>query len=196
MHNRCALPRLLCVIAPMPRKFLKKYLPDPARLREHRHLRVFGQRLADPNLWHLNRRSVARGALIGMFCAFLPMPMQMLPAAFLAIAFRANLPITILLVWLTNPLTMLPAFYGTYTLGTWLMGIENDVALRDLSVDTFPAWAWANFKPLVLGSLVTGVILAVTSYLAANQAWRLHVRREWKARRERRAARRQERDRD
>ena len=70
----------------MPRKFLRKYLPDPMRIQEHKHLRMFGQRLADPNLWHLNRRSIAGGTAIGLFCAMLPMPFQMLPAAALAIA--------------------------------------------------------------------------------------------------------------
>ena len=34
-------------------------MPDHKLIREHKHLRIFGSMLHDPNLFHLNRRSVA-----------------------------------------------------------------------------------------------------------------------------------------
>ena len=97
----------------MPRKFFKKYMPDQHLLRSHRSLRWLGTHLHDPNLWHLTRKSVSRAFLVGVFCAFLPIPGQMIVAAALALLCTSNLAISIGLVWLTNPLTMPPVFVIT-----------------------------------------------------------------------------------
>ena len=92
----------------MARKVLQKYLPHFHRVREHQTLRLFGSAALKDNLWHLNRRSVARAFAIGVFCAFLPIPGQMVAAAALAIVFASNLPLAVLLVWITNPVTIPP----------------------------------------------------------------------------------------
>ena len=68
----------------MPRKLIKGLLPDSATLRRHPHLARFGARLHDPNLWHLNRRAISGAVAVGLFCALLPLPGQMLIAALLA----------------------------------------------------------------------------------------------------------------
>ncbi len=181
-----AIGQTLCANRPMPRKFLKKYLPDPAHLREHKHLKVFGARLADPNLWHLNRRSIAGGAFIGLFCALLPMPLQMLPAAMLAILFRANMPLSIALVWLTNPLTMVPVAYVTYHLGAFLIGADTNWSVKDISWD----WMWANYLPLLIGSLVAGTLLGTSGWFGVHYVWRLHIKHLWRIRQEKRRAQR------
>ncbi|MGB0733593.1 MAG: DUF2062 domain-containing protein, partial [Pontibacterium sp.] len=59
----------------MPRKFFKKYLPDPSSFKVER-FGWLGKYMADANLWHLNRHSVARAFAVGLFCAFIPFPTQ------------------------------------------------------------------------------------------------------------------------
>lgn len=170
----------------MPRKFLKKYLPDPTRLREHKHLRVFGERLTDPNLWHLNRRCVANGAFIGLFCALLPIPFQMFPAGMLAIFFRANMPIAIALVWVTNPLTAVPVWYGTYRLGSYLLGMQPSWQLDDSSLEAVWSTMIANFGqiylPMLFGSVVLGLVLATAGWFGTHRIWRAHTERQWRLR--------------
>jgi uncharacterized protein (DUF2062 family) len=173
----------------MPREFIKRYLPTPEKLNEFPALRPLGKLVHSEDLWHLNRRSAAGAAFIGFFCAFLPMPFQMLPAAALAVMFRCNLPISLALCWLTNPLTMAPMFWFSYELGSWLLGREISSTDIDLSTE----WILDNLTnvgyPLIFGSMVCGWVLGLTSFVLIRVLWRLHIIRRWKERRSRRAVR-------
>lgn len=170
----------------MPRRLFKRYMPNPEMIREHKSLRFLGTLLHDPNLWHLNRHSVARAMAAGLFAAFIPAPMQMLLAACLAIPIRANLPISVGLVWLTNPFTMPPIFYCTYKMGSWLLGIPPMELPDELS------WEWISgelaivWKPFLLGSIVTGTLLAALAYGTTMLYWRWWVAHSWRKRAERR----------
>lgn len=170
----------------MPRKLIKKYMPNEEALRNHKHLSWLGKHLHEPNLWHMNRKSVSRAFAVGIFCAFLPIPMQMLVAAVLALFMHSNLPISVGLVWLTNPLTMPPIFYGTYLVGTALLGgadtaLEFEMTMEWLQDSLSHIW-W----PLLLGSVVCGLVGAVFSYFAIRACWAWSVGRNWQNRRARR----------
>jgi hypothetical protein len=47
-----------------------KYMPSPESIKENKNLQFLGDKLHDPNLWHLNRRSVAAAFAVGLFVAF------------------------------------------------------------------------------------------------------------------------------
>ena len=173
----------------MPRHLIKRYTPDPAVLKKHKHLRHLGDWLHDPNLWHLNRHSVSGGVAAGLFWAMIPMPMQMLAAAFTAVLFRINLPISVVLVWLTNPITMPPIFYAGYLVGTWLLGTPADAGEFQMSLDWISAELNSIWKPLYLGSLVLGILLAVLGYCAMRIYWRWHVLKRYRERVQRRLKR-------
>ena len=166
----------------MPRRLITRFMPDPALIREHKSLRFLGTLLHDPNLWHLNRHSVARAMAVGIFAAFIPMPFQMLLAAFLAVNARANMPISVGLVWLTNPITMPPVFYITYKTGAWLMNIPARTLPDELT------WEWISgqlstvWQPFLLGSVVCGVVLGALAYCLTMLYWRWWVSRKWKGR--------------
>lgn len=175
----------------MPRKFFKRYMPDHARVREHRFLQLFGDLLHDPNLWHLNRRSASGAVAIGLFIAFMPIPLQMVSAAALAIALRVNLPVSVALVWLTNPITIPPMFYSAYKVGTWVL----DVPAREFHVELSVQWLASEigtiWKPLLTGCFLVGGLSALLGYLAVRGLWRLQLVRQFKRRK---AARQQRRD--
>jgi uncharacterized protein (DUF2062 family) len=170
----------------MPKRLFRKYLPSPEKIRHSKSLSFLGALLTDPNLWHINRHSLAGAAFIGIFSAFLPIPMQMGVAAILAVRFKCNLPLSVVLVWITNPLTMAPVFYFTYRVGAWLLGEPGHMPEHV----TF-AWLFEQLVPLWLGSLLTGLILAATAWGMVKLVWRLSVVRKWQQRRELRRLRKE-----
>lgn len=172
----------------MPKNFLRRHLPTPAAMRTHRALRPISRWLNRPELWHLHRRSVAGAAFIGLFCAFLPVPFQMLIAAALAILARCNLPLSVMLVWLTNPITMTPIFYFAYRLGAWLLDRQIEVATIHLTWEWLSTHIGAIGWPLLIGSLVCGWVAGLTGMIIVRLTWRFHVVQRW---RERKASRQQ-----
>lgn len=139
----------------------------------HRYLQIFGETLHNPNLWHFNRRSVANATAIGLFCAYLPMPFEMLAAALGAILFNGNLPLAVAWVWISNPVTWIPLYTPAYLLGNWLLDKETTEAGRvTMSV------LIESYAALWLGCLIIGSIAAMAGYVIIHQLWRFKVRRD------------------
>lgn len=161
----------------------RKYLPTRERLRDIRSLRFLGEMIFEPNLWHFNRHSVSFAFLVGTFCCFLPIPFQMVPCLLLCVWVRCNVPLSIALVWVSNPITMPPMFYSTYRLGIWLMGRETQVSHISLSWDWLSSQIEAVWEPLLLGSLITGLTLGCLGFVGVRIYWRWKVARDWSMRR-------------
>lgn len=168
----------------MPKKLIKRYLPSPEKIKNAKGLGILGKWLQNPSIWHLHRHSVSKAFLIGLFWMAIPLPSQMLVAALFAILFRANLPLSVALVWISNPLTMPPIFYFNYVVGTVILGQETAEEWHfELN------WEWMLhtlgdlWLPLYLGSAVVGLVLGVMGYVVVNLLWRHHAIKAWKERR-------------
>ncbi len=166
----------------MPKKFIKRFIPSHTAIKNHRFLKVFGDLLHDPNLWHLNRRSVAGAFFWGLFWAAIPIPLQMGAAAASAIFCRVNLPIAVALVWLTNPLTMPPVFYFNYLVGTWILRRPVEVTHFQPSLAWFESVVGQIWEPLMIGSGVVGLIAGLLGYVGMRAFWRWHVLSQFKRR--------------
>lgn len=169
----------------MPRKLIRRLLPDASTLRARRELRFLGRLLDDPYLLHLNRRSVAGACALGLFVAFIPAPGQMAIAALLAILLRVNLIISVAMVWTTNPITMPPIYYFCYRVGTMLLGTKERAPFQ-LTLEWFWHELGSIWQPLLLGCLVVGTIVAALAFLTVHLLWRLFVIRAYQQRRQRR----------
>ncbi|HXH04064.1 MAG TPA: DUF2062 domain-containing protein [Candidatus Competibacteraceae bacterium] len=161
----------------MPKRLIKRYLPDYHTLREHRHLRFLGTRLHDPNLWHLNRRSVAGAMGIGIFIAFIPVPAQMLLSAIAAVWLRVNLALAVAMAWITNPITMPPIFYVDYKVGSWLLGQPAQPLPFHFSMEWVMQEIQQLWQPFLVGSVVVGMALGMVAYIAVRLLWRIAVLR-------------------
>ena len=163
---------------------LRRWVPSKKEIQEYRYIHIFGDTLKQPELWTFNRTTCAKGIAIGLFSAFLPMPFQMVPAIFITTALRGNLPLALLAVWVSNPLTWIPLYTPCYLVGAQLLGLDpislEDISLRD---------AGLNYVALWLGCLIVGTALALSSHFLIGYVWATQVRQRWGRRRAERLAR-------
>jgi len=119
---------------------------------------------------------------IGLFTAFVPVPTQMILAAFIAILVRANLPISVLLVWVSNPITIAPLFYFAYKVGLVVTGTESTQFVFELS------WQWLTtglaqvWLPFLVGCLVCGLFFGLLASTVTRYLWRWYVIHRWRKR--------------
>ena len=161
----------------MPRKKLEKILPTHEKIRNQKFLKIFGNLLNKKEIWSLSRKKVVVGVLIGVFVACLPMPFQMIPACLFAIILNANLPISFLLIFISNPITMPPLFYLEYELGNLILKPETSIKFNfDSMYDNFDQIALS----LWTGAIVLGVFASVICAITVNFLWIYSVRNQRK----------------
>jgi uncharacterized protein (DUF2062 family) len=169
----------------MPKKLFKRFMPDRDRIKKQKVLKIFGSLLYNPNLWCLNRRSAAGAFAIGLFIAFVPLPSQMILSAGLAVLCGVNLPISIALVWITNPITMPIIFYFAYKLGAWILHEPPQHFHFELSWHFLMEKIGTIAPPLFVGTTVCGALAALIGYFGILGLWRYSVVRSWQKRRTR-----------
>jgi len=172
----------------MPRRLIKRFIPSDETLKNHKALGLFGKLILDQRLWHLNRRSVSGAFVVGLFFAFWPVPFQMVLAAAGALIFRVNLPVSVALVWITNPITMPPIFYFAYLVGSWVLNTPPSDIEFQLSYEWLKAELSVIWEPFLLGCLICGIAAAVLGYFSSRFLWRYLVIKSWRKRQEKNAS--------
>jgi uncharacterized protein (DUF2062 family) len=110
----------------------------------------------------------------------------MVLAAGFAIIVHANLPLSVALCWVTNPLTMPAIFYFCYVVGTWVVGAPLEKFAFEAS------WQWlvdsiSTIGPaFIVGCGVLAATFSILGYFTINAIWRFSVSKEWKKRKARR----------
>ena len=176
----------------MPRRWLKRVLPDVEKYRDTQMARFLGPRFFHPAVWHLTRHSVAGGVAIGLFCGLIPGPLQMLGGALGAIWLKRNLPVALVTTLYTNPLTIIPLYLLAYQVGAFVIGPSVDAvpapSLSGMSpgqwADALGAWSMSLGKPLLVGVPLLATLLAAAGYVIVHVGWGLYLRWAW-ARRKR-----------
>ncbi|NOR55627.1 MAG: DUF2062 domain-containing protein [Sulfurovum sp.] len=127
--------------------------------------------------FNVNRKMITRGILIGLFWAFIPMPMQMLAVIACTPFIRFNVAVAIAMVWLSNPFTMPPMYYMEYLTGNFILGKEGlpDVAL---TLEWFSDNIADIFVPLYVGAAFYSTVVSFLIYLFVNWLWIRSVRDE------------------
>ncbi|HZN85364.1 MAG TPA: DUF2062 domain-containing protein [Burkholderiales bacterium] len=180
----------------LPRDLFRKFLPSATSVRQNRLVGMFGSLLRHPNLWHLNRDSVAGAVAIGLFAGLVPGPLQMLMALLLAVPLRRNLPVALLMTLYTNPFTIVPLYLLAYGYGGLLLGgSHGEAKIEPFDMDwghfldsmaRMLDWGLALGKPLLVGLVALGLTLAALGYVAVQVGWRAYVVLAWRARQRKR----------
>ena len=161
---------------------IRKYMPSREEMARNKYLRPIAHRFLSPELWRFTRRSVPRGVALGLFAAFIIPVGQIFLAAFLALPARANVPLSALSTFVTNP----------FTLPFWLV-VANQVGALTLKMDAFTGgvandelasgrWGWVidAFEVAgvtAFGFIVLSVVSAALGYVLSSLAWRFIVMR-------------------
>jgi uncharacterized protein (DUF2062 family) len=167
----------------MPRRLIRKFIPDPEKLRSRWIFRIFGSRLAEMHLWAMSRRAITGAFGAGVAICFVPLPVHMPVALLVALLWRLNLPVIVATVFIVNPLTVVPIYYAAYRVGAALVGQDATGFAFELS------WVWLQnglgpvWKPFLTGCLVCSVVLGYASYIGLELVWRWNTGRRLKARR-------------
>lgn len=170
----------------MPKKTLKSITPSVERMRQIKSLQLLGDWIYASNLWHINRYSASMAFFVGLFVAFMPIPGQMVVAAAFAVLFRCNLPLSVGLVWITNPVTLPAVFFLAYKLGAMIIGVPLQPLQFELSFHWLAHRLGDVWQPFLLGCLLCSLFFGSLGYFVINSLWRLRVARMMRERRRRR----------
>lgn len=109
--------------------------------------------------------SIALGAALGMFITFTPtVGIQVLIVLILSMVVRFNRFAAIVLIYLSNPVTIIPIYYADYVIGLFVQGesglsLEEFVLLWDQSVSTAGEVGFWGATQVLFKSLGTDVII-------------------------------------
>ena len=161
---------------------LRGWMPKREEMARNKYLAPIAHRFLTPELWRFTRRSVPRGVALGLFCAFIIPLGQIFLAAFLALPARANVPISALTTFVTNPLTFpFWAFVANRT-GALVLRIDTQVGgavTQQVESESFRTYS-AFFETAgltVFGFVVLAVVTAALGYVISGWVWRRRVRR-------------------
>ena len=177
------------------RRWITNQLPRRETIGNNWLLRPFARQLSQPNLWHLNNRSIPRAVAIGLGLGIIIPFMHMVLAALVAIPARANVAVAAACTLLVNPLTIPPMYYAAYKIGRWELREETIVdpsAAAHISGELSRMLFWVHEAsgPIAIGILTMALGAAAVGYLVSALLWRLWVASKWRERRQaRRAAR-------
>ena len=154
----------------MIRKFLKK-------TSKNEKLKDFIRKYKVPNSYlSTNRQMISRAVYLGLFIAFIPMPMQMLAVISFIPLFRFNVPIALAMCWITNPFTMPPLYYVEYLTGSFILGIEHKPV--EITLEWFSSNMDTIFIPLYTGTFFFSVVGSTSAYFLVNYFWKKSVKRD------------------
>lgn len=159
------------------KSFLQKYAPKKDTIQQqYKYLHYLGGQ----DVWRFSCYSSARGVAIGLFWAMIPIPMQTIFSALTAIWLKANLPLAIIFVWVTNPLTMTPIYYLAYKLGSVLLDQEPQKITFEFSIQWLVQTFVHIWQPLMAGSLLLGCCAATIGNITILTLWKISSLRKWR----------------
>jgi hypothetical protein len=164
----------------------RRNMPQREELAKSRWLKPFGQRIFHSEYWRFTRRSVPRGAAIGLLVGiFLLIPgLQIVGSALLCLPFRGNIPLAALMTFLSNPATTPLILGASYMVGSRLgVGGQQGVPGREAGWSDWFTWLFSDAAlATVTGLVVISTVAAALGYVVSIFVWRWWQARKWRRR--------------
>ena len=163
-------------------------MPTREGMAENKYLRPIAHRFLRSDLWRFNRRSVPRGVALGLFAGIVIPLGQIFLAAFLALPFRANVPVASLTTFVTNPLTTPFVLYLGNRIGTFVLRLDSlthgePIATSlNSSICDWLYWLMEVAGVTAFGLVLLSFIAAFFGYFLAGWGWNYWVAHKWKRR--------------
>lgn len=155
-------------------------MKDREAILRSRWVRPFAHLFGHPSLWHLNRRSVPRALAVGLFAAFIIPLGQLLLAALLAVALRANVPLAAAATFISNPITFPPIYFVAYKVGNFLLPHSPGEAMGHRASPLGATLIDAS-APTALGLVIFATVAAIAGFLLGSAWWRYRLATRWRA---------------
>jgi uncharacterized protein (DUF2062 family) len=159
-------------------------MPTREAMAGNRWLAPIAHRFLSPELWRFTRRSVPRGVALGMFAAFIVPVGQIFLAAFLALPARANVPLSALVTFVTNPFTLPFWLVVANKVGSFVLKIDaatGGAAQAEIASGRWQEFGWFGFLKTAgvtaFGFFVLAVVTSACGYLLSAWIWRWRVGR-------------------
>ena len=118
--------------------------------------------------------AIAVGCASGVFAAFTPfLGLHFILAGLLAWIARGSIIAAALGTFIGNPLTFPLIWFGSYKLGSWMLGMKGNLKNIDLSSGIFDKsieQIWPLLKPMTVGGIPMGIVAATIAYFVAKKA--------------------------
>ena len=150
---------------------LRTAVPTRAALAGHPWLKPIAHHVLDPKLWRMHHESIARGAAIGIFWAFMLPVGQILAAVAHSAWWRGNIPVAAGITLVTNPLTIGFWLWLAYQLGSLVLNAPPPI--KPAEGAGLLDYAAALGGPALLGMAMFAVGGAVSAYAVVKVIWRL-----------------------
>lgn len=122
--------------------------------------------------------SIALGTAIGIFLGMTPtVGLQTIAVMLLSVTirplFRFNVMAALIAIYISNPITVVPIYYGLYKVGTWFVGgsVTREQFAATLEYSGFSEW-WNTVvdlfvslgEPLLVGTAVVAIPCGLVTY--------------------------------
>lgn len=170
----------------MFRRKIRKYLPTVDHFDRLVWARPFKRFLGHPNIWALNRKSIAGGVAAGLFCGLIPGPFQIFGSLIWVLVAKVNMPVAFAVTLYTNPVTIVPLYLIAVAYGDFLLG-----GLGESNLHPIPEWNWSAWgdstsamvewmlsmgPSLAVGLPALMVTLSILGYFSVRLTWNVGVR--------------------
>ena len=135
--------------------WIRLRMPTREQMAQNKYLRPIAHRFLTPELWRFTRRSVPRGVALGVFAGFIIPVGQIFLAAFMALPARANVPLSALVTFITNPFTFPFWALVANKLGAFILKVDL-AATGGAAQEEIASGRWAWFIEMFEGVGVTG----------------------------------------